>query len=128
MFEERLLHSTGIGDVEDGARARFFVWAPGGREVRSGRHDTILPVHAAKRPRQLRSDLPECAGDKNTVHLSLQWVAATRPLGALGCLAVSTGHCALRTTLSATLPINISWIGPRPWVPITIMSMSCSSA
>jgi len=45
-----------------------------------------------------------------------------------GCLMVNTGHGALRTTFSATLPRR-TWARPvRPWVAITIRSMSCLAA
>lgn len=45
-----------------------------------------------------------------------------------GSLTVSTGHGALRTTFSATLPSNMWLTAPRPWVPITIRSISFSRA
>ena len=38
-------------------------------------------------------------------------------------LTISTGQCALRTTLSATLPIRTCGNPVRPWLPIIIRSM-----
>ena len=45
-----------------------------------------------------------------------------------GWRTVSTGQGAIRTTFSATLPISMWEIGPRPWVPITTNPASCSRA
>src|SRR3989442_4442548 len=57
---------------------------------------------------------------------------ATDPLGrtnsCLGHLTVNTGHDALRTARSATLPISRCATAPRPWVPITIRSTLASRA
>lgn len=45
-----------------------------------------------------------------------------------GWRTVSTGQGAARTTFSATLPSSSWAIRPRPWVPITIRSISFSFA